>query len=46
MSKIQDNLKEMKTIMAAWTTQPLFERKEAKKVRLKVFIKLFSNTDK
>lgn len=39
MSKIQDNLKEMKSVMREWSTQPLFERKDGKKV-LKV---LFSN---
>lgn len=32
MSKIQANLREMKAIMKTWTTQPLFERKEGKKV--------------
>ncbi|VVC95211.1 unnamed protein product, partial [Leptidea sinapis] len=31
MSKIQDNLKEIKSIMKAWSSQPLFERKEGKK---------------
>nr|XP_026486610.1 dynein beta chain, ciliary [Vanessa tameamea] len=31
MSKIQDNLKEMKIIMKTWASQPLFERKEGKK---------------
>lgn len=32
MSKIQANLREMKATMKTWTTQPLFERKEGKKV--------------
>ncbi|CAG9581722.1 unnamed protein product [Danaus chrysippus] len=31
MSKIQDNLKEIKTIMKSWASQPLFERKDGKK---------------
>lgn len=33
MSRIQDNLKEMKLILTVWSNQPLFERKEGKKVR-------------
>ncbi|XP_049878702.1 dynein beta chain, ciliary [Pectinophora gossypiella] len=31
MSKIQENLKDMKSVMKVWATQPLFERKEGKK---------------
>lgn len=33
MSKIQDNLVEIKEVMKDWSAQPLFERKEGKKVR-------------
>lgn len=32
MSKIQDNLVEIKEVMKDWSLQPLFERKEGKKV--------------
>lgn len=31
MSKIQDNLKEIKEVMKEWSVQPLFERKDGKK---------------
>ncbi|XP_028172090.1 dynein beta chain, ciliary-like [Ostrinia furnacalis] len=31
MSKIQENLKEIKAVMREWATKPLFERKEGKK---------------
>ncbi|XP_045488493.1 dynein beta chain, ciliary [Pieris rapae] len=31
MSRIQDNLKEIKAVLKTWSTQPLFERKEGKK---------------
>ncbi|XP_038207715.1 dynein beta chain, ciliary [Zerene cesonia] len=31
MSKIQDNLQEIREIMKTWSSQPLFERKEGKK---------------
>lgn len=33
MSKIQENLVEIKAVMVDWSGQPLFERKEGKKVR-------------
>lgn len=32
MSKIQENLKEIKAVMRDWSGQPLFERRERKKV--------------
>lgn len=32
MSKIQDNLVEIKAVMSTWSSQPLFERKDGKKV--------------
>lgn len=32
MSKIQDNLKEILAILKSWSSKPLFERKEGKKV--------------
>lgn len=31
MSKIQDNLAEMKTSLSLWSNKPLFERKDGKK---------------
>lgn len=34
MSKIQDNLKEIKMVLKVWATQPLFQRKEEKKVNI------------
>lgn len=34
MSKIQENLKEMKHVMIEWASEPLFERKEGRKVNI------------
>lgn len=32
MSKIQENLREIKSVLKVWSSLPLFERKEGKKV--------------
>ncbi|CAH2050780.1 unnamed protein product, partial [Iphiclides podalirius] len=44
MSKIQDNLKEIKSVMKVWALQPLFERKEEKKVDIRPFRQALLNT--